>query len=90
MLTGFVPPPPPLESKAFDITVAAAEPKVLSDSGVIIGSQISFKEAHERLEEFDIIVVLGGNSAETIKSKAEPLSLIAAYSEIQKQDPTRE
>lgn len=77
-------------SKAFDITIAAAEPKVLSDAGVIIGSQISFKEAHERLEDFDVVVVLGGNTDATLKAKAEPLDLITAYSEVQKKDPTRE
>ncbi|KUI68320.1 hypothetical protein VM1G_04381 [Cytospora mali] len=77
-------------TKAFDITVAADEPKVLSDSGVIVGSQISYKEAHERLDEFDIIVVLGGNVEAIIKAKAEPLHLISAYSELQKKDSARE
>lgn len=77
-------------SKAFDITIAAAEPKVLSESGVIVGSQISFKEAHERLEDFDIIIVVGGNTDAVLKDKAEPLDLITAYSEAQKKDPGRE
>lgn len=77
-------------SKAFDITIASAEPKVLSDAGVIIGSQISFKEAHERLEDFDVVVILGGNTDAILKAKAEPLDLITAYSEVQKKDPTRE
>lgn len=80
----------PTASKAFDVTIAAAEPKVLCDEGVIIGSQISFKEAHERLEDFDVVVVLGGNTEAILKAKAEPLDLISAYSEIQKKDPTRE
>lgn len=79
-----------IASKAFDVTIAAAEPKVLSDAGVLIGSQISFKEAHERLEDFDIVVVVGGNTEPIIKAKAEPLDLITAYSEIQKKDSSRE
>lgn len=70
--------------------MAASEPKVLSDSGVIVGSQISYKEAHERLDDFDIIIVLGGNVDSVIKAKAEPLSLISAYSEIQRKDSARE
>lgn len=81
---------PPAATKAFEVTIAGAEPKVLSDAGVIVGSQISFKDAHERLEDFDVIVILGGNSDAILKAKAEPLDLIAKYSEIQKQDPTRE
>lgn len=77
-------------SKAFEMTFAAAEPKVLSGAGAVIGSQISFKEAYERLEEFDILVVLGGNTDAILKEKAEPLGLITAYSEVQKKNPNRE
>lgn len=77
-------------TKAFDITIAGAEPKVLSNTGVIVGSQISFKEAHERLDDFDIIIVLGGNTDTILKNKSEPLDLITAYSEAQKKDPARE
>lgn len=81
---------PFLATKAFDITIAAAEPKVLSGAGVIVGSQISFKEAHERLEDFDIVIVLGGNHDAILKANAEPLDLITAYSKIQEKDPARE
>jgi transcriptional regulator GlxA family with amidase domain len=77
-------------SKAFEITLAAAEPKVLSEQGVIIGSQISFKEAHDRLEEYDVLVILGGNSAEILEKEQEPSSLIVDFSELQKKDPARE
>jgi transcriptional regulator GlxA family with amidase domain len=77
-------------SKAFEVTLAAGEPKVISEQGVMIGSQISWKEAHERLGDFDVLVVLGGNSDAILKEKAEPLSLITAYSELQKSDPTHE
>lgn len=78
------------DSKAFEVTIAAAEPKVLSGQGAIIGSQISFKEAHERLTDFDVVVVLGGNHKEIIEKKAEPLDLITKYAAIQEEDPSRE
>lgn len=78
------------ESVAFDITLAAAEPKVMSTQGVIIGSQCSFKEAYDRLNDFDVLIVVGGGSEEVLKNKAEPIGLINAYSELQKNDPTRE
>ncbi|KAK4126153.1 class I glutamine amidotransferase-like protein [Parathielavia appendiculata] len=77
-------------SKAFDVTIAAGEPKVLSEQGVIIGSQCSWKEAHERLNDFDVLIVIGGNSAAILEKKAEPLNLITAYAELQKNDPSRE
>lgn len=62
----------------------------MSNTGVIVGSQISYKEAHERLEDFDIIIVLGGNTEDVLKNKSEPLDLITAYSEAQKKGPARE
>jgi transcriptional regulator GlxA family with amidase domain len=77
-------------TQAFEITVAAAEPKVISEQGVVIGSQISLKEAHERLEDFDVLVILGGNSEHILKTKAEPFPIINAFAEIQKKDPVRE
>ncbi|TWU73232.1 hypothetical protein ED733_000266 [Metarhizium rileyi] len=77
-------------SKAFEVTLAGAEPKVLSSQGAMVGSQISFKEAHERLEDFDILVILGGNTDEILKADAEPLGLINNFAELQKKDPARE
>ncbi|KAH6895272.1 class I glutamine amidotransferase-like protein [Thelonectria olida] len=80
----------PENSKAFEITIVGPEPKVLSSQGVIIGSQISYKEAHDRLEDFDLLVVVGGNSKEVIEKELEPLSLISDFAELQKRDPARE
>jgi transcriptional regulator GlxA family with amidase domain len=77
-------------TQAFECTIAAAEPKVMSDQGVVIGSQISFKEAHGRLEDFDVLVIVGGDSENILKNKAEPLPLINAFAEIQKNDSARE
>ncbi|KAI0022692.1 class I glutamine amidotransferase-like protein [Xylariomycetidae sp. FL0641] len=77
-------------TRAFECTIAGAEPKVMAEQGVAIGSQISFKEAHERLEEFDILIVLGGNSDSVLKEKSEPLPLINAFSELQQKNSSRE
>ncbi|KLU86197.1 hypothetical protein MAPG_05214 [Magnaporthiopsis poae ATCC 64411] len=75
---------------AFELTLAAAESTVLSGQGVIINSQITFKEAHERLKDFDVLVIVGGDWDNVVKTKAEPLGLITKFSEIQKEDPARE
>jgi putative intracellular protease/amidase len=56
----------------------------------MIGTQISYKEAHESLEDFDVLVVLGGNSAEVLDKELEPLGLINDFAELQKKDPARE
>ncbi|KAI2607571.1 class I glutamine amidotransferase-like protein [Hypoxylon fragiforme] len=77
-------------TKAFDITIAAAEPKVISDQGVVVGAQITYKEAHERLNDFDVLVIVGGNVETVLKDKSEPLTIIEAFAEIQRTDYTRE
>lgn len=78
------------DSKAFDITVCAAEPKTMTNAGIPLGGQISFAEAHKRLSEFDVLIVPGGNVMKIIKEDSEPLDLIEAYSQLQINDPTRE
>ncbi|KAL7802476.1 InhA-type DJ-1 domain-containing protein [Trichoderma aethiopicum] len=77
-------------SKAFEVTLAGAEPQVLSSQGAIVQSQITYKEAHERINEFDILIILGGNTDEVIKKELEPLGIITAFSDLQKRDPARE
>ncbi|KAI0387702.1 class I glutamine amidotransferase-like protein [Hypomontagnella monticulosa] len=78
-------------TKAFDCTIAASEPKVLSEQGVIIGAQITYKEAHERLDDFDVLVIVGSVDTDgIIKAQAEPLPVIEAFAELQRKDYTRE
>ena len=62
----------------------------MSSQGIAVGSHMSFKEAYERIEEFDILVVVGGNSADVIKTKAEPLGIIEKFTELQKKNPIQE
>ncbi|KAM0255856.1 hypothetical protein ACHAQJ_005361 [Trichoderma viride] len=82
--------PTDASTKAFEVTLAGIEPQVLSSQGPIVQSQVTFREAHDRLEEFDVLVVLGGNVEEIIKKETEPLGLITAFSDLQKKDPARE
>ena len=79
-----------VDTKAFEITVAGAEQKVLSEQGVMIDSQLSFREASDKLEDFDVLVILGGNSKEVLDKGLEPLGIINSFAELQKRDPARE
>lgn len=62
----------------------------MSEQGAIVGVQSSYKEAYDQLADYDVLVVLGGNSEATLKEKAEPLKIIKAYSDLQMQDTARE
>lgn len=81
------------DSKAFECTIAGPEGKVISEQGVSINSQISYKEAYENLDDYDVVVVLGGNSEGLLKRNMkteEPMALISAYAKLQQEDNTRE
>ncbi|KAH7031091.1 class I glutamine amidotransferase-like protein [Microdochium trichocladiopsis] len=77
-------------TRAFECTIASAEPKIISEQGVIINSQITYKEAYDHLNDFDVMVIVGGDSENVLNKKLEPMGLIGAYSELQKQDSQRE
>ncbi|KAI2624733.1 class I glutamine amidotransferase-like protein [Xylaria nigripes] len=77
-------------TKAFECTIAGPEAKLMSEQGVAIGAQISYKEAHARLSEFDVLVVVGGNIESILKDKVEPLPTISAFAELQQGDSSRE
>ncbi|EXJ60819.1 hypothetical protein A1O7_04972 [Cladophialophora yegresii CBS 114405] len=80
------------ETKAFDITFAAPQQEVLTAQGVTLTAHISFKEAHKRLREFDVLVVPGGKDKcmAMVKAEAEPLPLIKDFADLQTADPARE
>lgn len=78
------------ESKAFDITFAGTDEHVISSQGASFRAHISMKDAHKRLNEFDMLVVPGGGAEEILKNKSEPLELIRAFADLQESDPTRE
>lgn len=77
-------------TKAFEITLAGDEEKVMSSQGVIVNSQITFKEAHESIKDYDILIIVGGNTKEILDTGAEPLDLINAFTAVQEDDPSRE
>ncbi|KAF4119256.1 ThiJ PfpI family protein [Geosmithia morbida] len=77
-------------SRAFEITLASSEPQVLSEQGIIVNSHITFKEAHDNLEDYDVLVVLGGNMLSLVKTEDQPAGLIVDFSELQKKEPARE
>jgi len=51
---------------------------------------MDFEEATERIDEFDILIVPGGNSEATLKAKDEPMSLIQKFTDLQEEDPSKE
>ncbi|KAK2595933.1 hypothetical protein QQS21_006528 [Conoideocrella luteorostrata] len=80
-------------SQAFDVTFVSAEDQeeVKPDKGEPIKSQTSFKDAHKDLENYHLLVIVGGPSVTKILDKEqEPLGLINDFAELQKRDPATE
>lgn len=62
----------------------------MSEQGVVIECQSTYKEAYEGLEDYDVMVVIGGDSDNILKNNLEPMPLISAFAELQKADSSRE
>lgn len=68
----------------------ASTEHTLSAQGASFRAHMTYKEAHTRLDEFDVLVIAGGGTDAILKSKAEPLGLIKAFSDLQKKHPEKE
>ncbi|EMC94095.1 hypothetical protein BAUCODRAFT_74723 [Baudoinia panamericana UAMH 10762] len=78
------------ESKAFRVIFAAAEEHVVTAQGASFRAHLDFNEAMKRLAEIDILVVPGGGHEKVLKEKMQPLTIIKAFTELQKKNPSRE
>ncbi|KIN07461.1 hypothetical protein OIDMADRAFT_140044 [Oidiodendron maius Zn] len=77
-------------TKAFEPTFVSSTEHTLSAQGASFRAHMNYKEAHSRLDEFDVLIIAGGGSDAILKSKAEPLGLIQAFSDLQKKHPEKE
>jgi putative intracellular protease/amidase len=51
---------------------------------------MDFEDAHEEIEEADVLVVLGGNSDAILEADAEPIPLLKSWAALQQKDSTKE
>jgi transcriptional regulator GlxA family with amidase domain len=77
-------------TKAFSASFVPATENTVSTQGASFRAHFEYKEAYARLKEFDVMVIPGGGTDEILKTKAEPLGIIRAWSDLQKKDPNKE
>jgi putative intracellular protease/amidase len=82
--------PLPSETKAFRTILAGGDEYVTSAQGATVKTHMSYADAMKRLNEIDILVIVGGESEKVLKTKSQPLTLIKAFTEQQKKNPARE
>jgi putative intracellular protease/amidase len=78
------------ESKAFRVFIAGSAERVTTGQGVTLGTHVSYEEAMKRLADIDILVIPGGGTDAVLKAKVQPLTIIKAFTELQKRNPSRE
>jgi len=85
------------ESKAFEVTFVGDSEFVTSAQGVSFKTDMTFREAHKHLANYDVVIVPGGGTDNILsipyfgKNKAtEPMALIKSYADIQTKNPMRE
>ncbi|KAF2836560.1 class I glutamine amidotransferase-like protein [Patellaria atrata CBS 101060] len=80
-------------TKAFKCSFVAATEHVVTAQGASLRAHMDFEDAHEDLDEYDILVIPGGGVQPILdqtEEKPEHLSLIKAWAELQKKDPSKE
>jgi putative intracellular protease/amidase len=62
-----------------------------SVQGLTIKADMDYEDANAELEEFDVIIVPGGEGVfDVLKNKSEPLNLLSKYVELQEKNPAKE
>ena len=80
----------PSEAKPFTCMFVANSEHTVSSQGASFRAHCDYKEATKRLSEIDVMIVPGGAYDQVVKSKTEPLSLVKAFADLQKKNPSRE
>jgi len=79
------------DARAFVIHTAAVDERVISSQGLKIKADMDFEEAEDRLDEFDILAIPGGNVALLDQKEEIPTITVArAWCALQKKDPSKE
>ncbi|OCK75313.1 class I glutamine amidotransferase-like protein [Lepidopterella palustris CBS 459.81] len=77
-------------TKAFECSFVGASQAMTSGQGATLKADMDYEDAHEDLEEYDVLIVPGGNTEEVLKNKSEPLDLIKKFVDIQEKNPSKE
>jgi transcriptional regulator GlxA family with amidase domain len=63
---------------------------VTSSQGLAVKVDMDFEDATDDLDDFDMLVVVGGNCEPIVQASAEPIPLVKAWAVLQEKDPTKE
>lgn len=62
-----------------------------ASSGLTVKADIDYEDAHEELNDYDVLIVPGGSGIDkALEKQSEPYKLIIAFAELQQKDPSKE
>ncbi|KAF2086448.1 class I glutamine amidotransferase-like protein [Saccharata proteae CBS 121410] len=82
--------PKDMSTKAFKCSFVGAQEHTVSAQGASFRAHMDFDDAHADLNDFDVLIVPGGEFDAVVKAEAEPIKLIQKFAELQQKDPTKE
>jgi putative intracellular protease/amidase len=78
-------------SKAFECQFVGKSSAMTSVQGLTIKADLDYDDANDELEDFDVIVVPGGDGVfDVLKEKSQPLDLLTKYVELHEKNPEKE
>lgn len=78
------------ESVAFKVIFAGPTEHVVTTQGASLRAHMDYNDAMKQLASVDILVIPGGGSDGVLTAKSQPLTIIKAFTELQKKNPSRE
>jgi putative intracellular protease/amidase len=82
------------DAKAFECSIAASTPAITSSSGLTVKADMDYEDAHENLNDYDVLIIPGGTGVDSLLKSAdettEPINLIRAFAALQTSDPSKE
>jgi len=77
-------------TKAFEVSFVGDATAMKSAQGATLKADMDYEDATEDIEDFDVLVIPGGDTQAVIASKAEPLALVKKYVDVQEKNPAKE
>ena len=79
-----------IATKAFKCEFVSDSEHTVSAQGASFRAHMDYEDAHADIEEYDVLLVPGGNTENALKGDGEPFKLIQAFVDLQKKDPSKE
>jgi len=79
-----------VETKAFNCKFVSNQEHTVTAQGASLRAHMDYEEAMDDLEDFDVLIIPGGNVDPVLEKESQPMALISAFAALQGKDPSKE